>query len=256
MKILYEIPVRNGVAVPVPANTPSFRIGNALINWRVTSGGNLEAILIEFSGIQMRYTESGSISSSFPELEEEAYRISYYIANRLFIQTAFDAIQPSRVLSDAPTLFAESTEEEAEIISKGRAVWSNTKIHFAVRNEFDTSSYIERYEHSAAYGYFAEALRAASEFQQYELLYKVIEYFFPEDGTNLDLAVSAHLMPYDHSCTSSSFEELRQLRNRIIHPRARRGHVDPQRIQNVQKVHKKLPQIRQLTALLLEHPTF
>ncbi|WP_306535521.1 hypothetical protein [Geobacter sp.] len=256
MKVLYEIPVRSGVTVPVNGDTPPLRLGNALINWKISTGGNLESVIIEFSGVQMQYTETGSISSSFPSLEQEAYTISYYIANRLLIQTAFDAIRPSRVLSDAPTLIAETLEEKEELSSKGRSVWSNLDLRLTIRNEFAPSCYTDRYEHSAAYGYFAEAHRAASEFQQFELLYKVVEYFFSEDGTSLDAAVSAHIVPHDSSFTSTSIESLRRLRSRIVHPRARHGHIDPQFIVNVQEVRKNLPLIKQLAALLLEHPTF
>jgi hypothetical protein len=103
---------------------------------------------------------------------------------------------------------------------------------------------------------YADALSAASEFQQFELLYKVVEYFFAEDGAGLDAAVSAHVTPFDPSFDPPTMERLRQLWNRAVHPRAKKGHVKPENISHVRDVHAALPLMRRLADILLADTTF
>jgi hypothetical protein len=222
----------------------------------VTGGGHLEAVTLEFAGAEMRYNENGAILPTYPELEEEAYRVANFVADRLFVQTACDAIDPDEVFSEAPAIAPENANEENEFKTKYKSIWKALKIGWAAHGLFEPAAYGLGFNHSAAQGYFADALRSASNFQQFELLYKVVEYFFPEEGAALDAAVSAHITPHDATYTPTAVEQLRLLRNRSIHPRARRGHVNPQNIAHVKEVHAALPRMRQLASLLLANPTF
>ena len=83
-----------------------------------------------------------------------------------------------------------------------------------------------------------------------------MEYFFPQESAALDAAVSSHVAPDDATYTPAVVEQLRLLRNRSIHPRAKKGHVNPQNIAEVMEVQSALPQMRRLSSLLLAHPTF
>ena len=226
MKVVYTLRVRPGVAVPVPP------------------------------GAEIRYNDKGAILPTYPELEEAAYRVANFVANRLFIQTAYDAIDLDQVLSEAPAISPENANEKNDFKTKYKSIWKALKFGWAIHGLFEPATYAHGFNHSAAHCYYADALRVASDFQQFELLYKVVEYFFPADGAALDAAVSAHVMSHDATFTPAVVEQLRLLRNRSIHPRARKGHANPQDIANVNEVHAKLPQMRRLASLLLAHPTF
>lgn len=256
MKVVYTIPVHSGVAIPVPPSTPSLTVSSTAVSWKTTEGGHLEAVVLEFTGAEIRYNENGAIMPTYPELEEKAYRVANYVANRLYIQTAFDSIGAEFVLQEAPAISPESPHEENEFRTKFKAIWKAIGLGWATHGLFEPASYSHGFDHSAAWGYFSDAQRAASEFQQFELLFKVVEYFFPEESKDLDVAVSAHISPHDASYTQTVIEQLRLLRNRCVHPRAKRGHVNPENIANIREVHASLPQMRQLASLLLSHPTF
>lgn len=256
MKVAYTIRVRPGVALPVLHGTMGLMVGTTAVNWKLTEGGHLEAIVLEFTGAEIRYNDNGAILPTYPELEEEAYRMANYLANRVFVQTAYDAFDPDQVLSETPEISPENVQEENEFKTKYKSIWKALKIGWAIHGLFEPATYGHGFNHSAAHGYYADGLRAASDFQQFELLYKVVEYFFQEDGHLLDAAVSAHVIPHDATFTEDVVEQLRLLRNRSIHPRARKGHVNPQNIANVREVHAKLPQMKRLASLLLAYPTF
>jgi hypothetical protein len=204
----------------------------------------------------VRCNENGAIQPTYPELEEEAYRIASFVADRLFVQTTFDAIDPDEVLLGAPAIAPENTDEENEFKKRYKSVWKRLPISWAIRGLFEPATYSNEFNHSAAHGYFADALRSGNDFQQFELFYKVVEYFFSEEKAALDAAVSSHVAPHDATYTPAAVQQLRFLRNRSIHPRARKGHVNPQNIAQVREVHAALPQMRRLSSLLLAHPTF
>lgn len=256
MKVTYTIRVRPNVALPIPPGTVGVTVGVATIAWQVTEGGHLEALVLTFAGAEVRYNENGAILPTYPELEEEAYRVSSFVADRLFVQTGFDAIDAGEVLLGAPAIAPENVDEETEFKVKYKSVWKLHKISWSVQGLFEPAAYSNEFNHSAAHGYFADALRSGSDFQQFELLYKVVEYFFPEESAALDAAVSSHVAPHDATYTPAVVEQLRLLRNRSIHPRARKGHVNPQNIAQVREVLAALPQMRRLSNLLLNHPTF
>jgi hypothetical protein len=256
MKVVYTIPVRHGVAVPVPPGAAGLAIGSATVTWKVTDGGHLAALVVEFVGAELRYNENGAILPTYPELEEAAYRIVNYVANRIFVQTASDPFDAEGVLAQAPANSPEGPDEEALFKTKYKSIWKALRFGWSTHGIFEPVAYPGGFNHSAAHGYYADALRAGSEFQQFELLFKVVEYFFAEDGAALDAAVSAHVTPHDPEYAAPTIEKLRLLRNRTIHPRARKGHVNPENIAQVREVHAELPRMRRLAELLLAHPTF
>jgi hypothetical protein len=222
MKVVYTLPVRPGVEIPVPSTTPALTLGNTTIEWKCDSSQNLEAAVLEFSGIDISYTPEGSIEPAPPHVQEHAYRVASYLANRLYAQTSFDVVAPESVLLEAPRVLPETSAEEAEFSSTPRRMWTSIKLGSSIRGTFDPAQYMAGFYHSAAHGYYSDALRAATLFQKYELLYKVVEYFFAEEGPALDTAVSTYASTYAPTFTPGMVENLRLLRNRSVHPRARK----------------------------------
>jgi hypothetical protein len=256
MKVVYTLPVRPEVEVPVPSATPALTLGNTSIEWKCNSNQHLEAVVLEFSGIDINYTPEGSIDPAPPQVQEDAYRVASYIANRIYAQTSFEVIAPESVLMEAPRVLPETSAEEAKFKKTPRRMWTSINLGSSIRGTFDPVRYITDFDHSAAHGYYADALRAATLFQKYELLYKVVEYFFAEEGPALDKAVSIYVSTYDPTFTPYMMENLRLLRNRSVHPRARKGHISSESIASVREIRAGLPTLGRLVGLLLEHPTF
>lgn len=256
MKVIYTLPVRSGPAIPVVLRIPVLTIDKMSVEWKTDGAGNLEAAIVEFNGVDLSYTLEGRIDPAPDPLQEQAYRVANYIANRVYIQTSFDAIDPQCVLLETPNVFPENPNEETEFKRTPRRMWASVNVDYLIQGIFDPSPYDLGFEHSAAHGYYADALRTASLFQKFELLYKVVEYFFSEEGSALDTAVSAYVAAYDSSFTPQAVSELRLLRNRSVHPRARKGHVSPENIASVREVRASMRSLDKLAALLLEHPTF
>ena len=201
MKVVYTLPVRSGCTAPLASGVQPLTVGNVSVQWKRDDEGTLEAIVIEFNSVDLIYTPEGRIDPAPAHLQEQAYRIATYIANRIYMQTSIDAIDPQHTLLHAPEVFPEDPDEEAEFKRTPRRMWTSINFGYSIRGTFDPTPYNLGFDHSAAHGYYADALRAASLFQKFELLYKVIEYFFAEDGPALDKAVSTYASAYDASFT-------------------------------------------------------
>jgi hypothetical protein len=256
MKVVYTLPVRPGVEITVASATPELTLGNMIIEWKCDNSQKLKAAVLEFSGVDLSYTPEGSIDPAPPQVQEHAYRVASYIANRIYTQTSLEVIAPESVLMVAPRVFPETSTEEAAFSKTHRRMWTSINLGSSIRGMFDPAGYIPGFDHSAAHGYYADALRAATLFQKYELFYKVVEYFFAEEGPALDTTLSTYVSTYDSTFTISVVKKIRHLRNRSVHPRARKGHISPERIASVREVRAGLPILGRLVGLLLDHPTF
>lgn len=256
MKAAYTMPIRSERAISVRPGTPSFIIGKATVSWKTEKENCLEAVVLEFTGIEITYTQEGYIVTAPAELEEQAYRVASYLANRLYVQTSMDAIDPESILRKTPMVSPENPDEEQIFKTTPKRMRTSVKTGWKILGSFEPELYPSGFDHSAAYGYFADAMRVSSPFQEFELLYKVVEYFFSEDSSALDMAVFSYVTPYDATFTSDVVKDLRFLRSRCVHPRARRGHINSQNIADIKEVQAKLPHMRKLASLLLEHPKF
>lgn len=136
MKVTHTIGIRAGVAVPVPPGTPGITVGMANVDWQVTEDGFLEAVVLTFTGVEVRCNENGAIQPTNPELQEEAYRVASFVSDRLFVQTAVDAISPDEVLLAAPAIAPENEDEENEFKAKYKSMWKSIKIGWAVHGRF------------------------------------------------------------------------------------------------------------------------
>lgn len=185
MKVVYRLPAESGVDLPIPSGTPQIQVDAATVGWEVDSDKKLNTIVLTISGQPLRLDDRGTILTTYPELQALAYRFSSYIANCVLQQTGFDAIDPEIVLRATPELYPETPEEGQECANRPRVVGTSSVILYQVRAQFNPSEYAKLFKHSAALALYTDGLRVRSPFQQYELFYKVIEYFFGEEGSAL-----------------------------------------------------------------------
>lgn len=256
METIYRLAIKSDIDLPVKSGTPPIYIDGAEVRWEVSPEHKLQGVLIRITGQPMRLDDRGVILSTYPELESRAYRLSTYIANCLFKQTGFDAIAPEEALLSSPELRAETSHEAHLLANRRRTHHNSLPVMWSVRGTFQPHGYPTLLAHSAALALYTDGLRVTNPFQKYELFYKVVEHFFSETGTALDDAVSAHALTYDARFSASQIEALRLLRNRIVHPRARQGHVNPEVLAASREVRANLPLMQDLANLLLQHPAF
>jgi hypothetical protein len=254
VKVRYTIPVRPGEEMPVPEGAESIMIGEARVEWQTDDQGVLRAVSIEFSGIEPQLDERGVILSDYPEVEDRAYEVATYLANRIFPQTAFEPIDPARVLDGSPKLSPEGPDESALFEGRKKYVSSSLTMLYGIHGIFDPDEYEAGFEHSAAHAYYAAAARSPDVFQQFELYFKIAEYFFAGAGSKLDRAVSEHVVQFDTTLDAALVRSLRIMRNRCTHPRAAAGHLGPHCHAHAREVQQQLPRIKRLAELLLDHP--
>ena len=142
LKVGFSLPVRQEVRVAVPDETRYVTIGDADVEWITDSENILESIMVNFSRVEINFTDEGTIIPATEELQEQAYRLATYLANRLYVQTSFDAIDPEHVLLAAPMVSPETPYEEDLFKTTARRMWSSTKVGYAIRGHFKPEEYI------------------------------------------------------------------------------------------------------------------
>lgn len=254
MRAFYRIPIRAGGGVPVTTEIVPFQIGNAKIDWETDSNNKLSSIGLTISGAELRRDSTGVILSTYPELQEAAFKVATYIANSILVQTGADTIDPEFVLLNTPEVFPETPEEETLFSSTPKRLDIAVRAIALCWGILSPDEYAPGFDHSAALASFADGIRVSSPFLRYEQFYKVIEHFFSDEGEGLDEAVSNYASSHDPRFTKKMIEQLRRLRNRCVHPQARHGHVNPESRASLSEVKYFLTHLEPLARLLLRFP--
>jgi hypothetical protein len=250
--------------LPVQAAVKPIIVDDISVSWEI-SEGKLTAICFTLCGGRLRRDRvSDSILTDFPELEPRAFQIASYVANRIFIQTTFDAIDPYVVVGKWHSEIEPETPAEQQEFERNptRQIGKSLGLRFHVRGTFDPTSYTDRPEHWSALANFSDALRVRSPFLKFEQLYKVVEHFAGKDsrgetkqGQDFDQAIFNHVINLDSSFSENEIKDLRELRIRSTHPENRKGsHLNPQNIEDVRTIDQSLPRLKRLAELLLDNP--
>lgn len=258
MQVKFQVKVTEGeIEVKDLEMFKSIQLEDAEVLWNIDTKKILTSVDIVFKGVDIVKDSAGVILTTNRELDEKAFKIATYISNKIFLNTGIDGVDPKNVLNNSPSVFAENKEEK-DIIEKGKKHGFTTMngIVFVVKS-FELNKFQEDMRHSKAITFYAEAKRTKNLIQKYELLYKVIEYFFPDKKREeLDKAVSDYCKQYNSVYGSEKFiASFRRLRNRCIHPDNKK-HANLEDLASIREVACMVPKIEELVELLLEHPTF
>lgn len=247
MKYVFQQRVKAGSKVDLHPKPQDLIVDGADVQWLIEDGdGLLAGLTITYRGGPVVFTDRGTLETDVPELQSRAYRLACYFSDQLFLQTGVDALDPSSVLDESPTVEPE-TAEEVELFAKTpRSRRARFSVSWSVRNDFDTGRLVPDFSKARAHGYVAAARRQTNEFKRYEEYYKVLEYFFPEDSEAFDRAVCSRLTTAVPGLTVSAVETIRHLRNRVVHPRARRGHANPGELAHIAEVRSQIVLLERL----------
>ncbi len=161
---------------------------------------HLAFVKIIFSGIsvnQLQINNNGRIIPKFPELEEQVFRVSSYVANRIFIQARVEILNLQYGIYVTPEILPERPTDEEFLAMHEIAFQATLPITWnIIRDRFQKPDDFERgFKFSKAYAHYAEGLRVYSRFLRYEQFFKIIEYFFP-NGETFDAESSAWNIDY------------------------------------------------------------
>jgi len=253
---IFKIKIDKNEKLNVIENLENMNVEDATINWILDDNQEyLKEIEIIISGLELDINSEGVIKADNSELNERVYRIAAYLSNSILIQTGIDAINYEAVLNYSPEIVGETSKEEKEIRSRGVRKHSSFPASLTVTLPMDPNDYPGEFENSKAIALYADAFRVDSLFQEYEILYKIIEYFFPGlTGNNLDKNICDYVKNYDSVYRDKNeFTQLRRLRNRCVHSGDNK-HANPEDLTSVKEVSKKIKKIRNLAKMLIEHP--
>ena len=254
MRVTYRLPVLPGVALTVPPSTNPVTVDGATVEWGIDSSHNLTEVRLIFVGAEIRYSDTGAIMHSYPELDEKAYKIATYLSGAILVQSGHDAIRSRTVLLKSPDAAPENAAEDALWAITPKVVGASLDTGWSSFRNLVPTQFGLKYRHSQPYGYLAESMRLENVFQKYEMQFKVLEYFVDETHDRFDNGVSGHISQFDPSYTPAVIKSIRILRNRIVHPHANAGRALPDDLASVREVERMLPVIDQLARLFLEHP--
>lgn len=231
------------------------KLEDAEILWDIDTNKILRSVYIVFNGVDIVKDSAGVILTTNRELDEKAFKIATYISNKIFLDTGIDGLDPTKVLDNSPIILAENAGEK-DIIEKSKKKGFVTLDVIVIDSKpFELDKFQEDIIYSEVITFYAEAKRTKNLIQKYELLYKIIEYFFPNKiGDKLDKAVSDYCKQYNSAYGSEKFiESFRKLRNRCIHP-AHKEHVNLENLSSIRDVVDMVPQIEGVVKILLDYP--
>ena len=87
---------------------------------------------------------------------------------------------------------------------------------------------------------------------KYREFFRVLEHFFPYDGSEFDRKVSHHFGKYDNKYTEKYVYDLRQLRHRCTH--AKRNYITSNDLVGMEHVRSKIEEIEKMAKLLINKP--
>jgi len=256
MRVVYNLPVKDGVVISISDQEKKIAFDNINVKWEMNKENHLAFVNLIITGIELTITNRGFIQDSFPELEERAFQVGSYVANRIFIQTGVEALDPNFVFYGYVNVFPETLEEE-KIFANHRTAfhsclpitWNIIKEAFQPPEDFTNGFMV-----SKAFANYADGLRVPSPFLRYEQFYKVLEHVCDSRDENLFCnRISSLIFQYDQGFTPDSIRCLRYLRNRIIHPKTPYGHLNPSDVVSTREVESSLPLLQSIVKKLLQH---
>jgi hypothetical protein len=247
--------MKEGIIISIADQDNNISLDNMTVEWKMDNANHLSFVNLVITDVDLQISDKGFIRDSFPELENKAFQVGAYIANRIFIQTGVEAVDPNFVFYGHVDVFPETPAEEKVFSTHDTALNCCLPITWNVIQQVfqPPKDFVAGFKLSKAYANYTDGLRVMNPFLRYEQFYKVLEHFFNKKGREFDLAVSRHVSKYDKNFDQNQIEKLRNLRNRIVHPR-KKGHLNPSDRESTMDVESTLSLLHSLVKILLQSP--
>lgn len=190
MRVTYKMKAEEKISVQLPEDS-SLNIDDVQISFVMNeqNGGNfIQDVEISTGNISIdqSYANKAILADwLIPiEIKNKIYLIANYIANRLRIEMRLvDIVDPTFILCQTPIIEVENEQEEA-LLNSIRLVDNGVMFGKAIPGQpvlIDTKTYSNDFDKSVVFVYYADGLRATNPGIQFELFYKVIEFFFEKN---------------------------------------------------------------------------
>ena len=235
-----------------------FKIEELVVHWKIDEDNNLLKIFLDITGQKIRPDDIGRISSSYPVIEAKAFNAACFLSNSIYTQTSIYAFDPHQILQKSPELIAETEEEKEELRKRPITAFASLGGRCRILGKFDPDIYQNYYNHNIALAHYSLGCQQKEPSIKFEQYYKVIEEIFSkrqnEPAEVFDKRVSDHISKFDSQVTQDLMKNLRQIRNRCIHPTAHLGHLSPDDIIAVHQINSFLGVMHKIARLSLDNP--
>lgn len=227
------------------------KIDGTDIYFDIDENQHLKKLRIIFSGLPMKWERPDLINPTYPETRDKAYRIIKYLVDRIQMQVMSRSFDLSK-FENIKTVVTPETEEEKENWGKFRKrIMGSLDMPCSLLGAVDTSDYESGFQYAQAFSNFTDALNTDSSIVKFERFYKVIETFFTTHGTDLDSDISTFIKKYDPKFGPNDFQQLRELRNRCIHPQHKKGHISSNDLTLSNELATHTKELQKIAELLL-----
>lgn len=185
---------------------------------------------------------------------QEVFPIATFLSNFILFKTGIDALNPKDVFFNTPDVIPENEEDIAAI--QARKFWHTTAIPCTatiVRPlKFETA--LRDFPFSLPIAYFASYKKTNDDILRFELLFKILEYFFNKKSDRFDSQVISFVKKNGLGIPPKKVKHLRDLRNRCVHPHAEKGRINPHHIKDLQEVQGNIGFLEKMAIFLIENP--
>jgi hypothetical protein len=165
MRVVYKLPIKKGVTISVSAKDKEISFDNIIVEWEKDNKRHLAFVNLIIADQVLEINDKGFIRDSFPKLEERAFQVGSYIANRIFIQTGVEALDPNFVFYGYVDVFPETLDEEKTFATHDTAfncclpeTWNVIQQAFQTSEDFTAG-----FKLSKAYANSADGLRVSQQ---------------------------------------------------------------------------------------------
>lgn len=223
MIIEYSIEPISEVDIEQSSGMPEqMKIDGAEIYFDIDTNQHLKRIRVTISGLPMKWERADLINPNYPETRDKAYRIIKYLVDRIQLQVMHKSFELSK-FDNIKIKITTETDEEKDNWSKFRKrIMASLDMPYSILGAADMSNYEGGFKYAQAFSNFTDALNTDSPIIKFERFYKVVETFFTTNGPALDSEISVFMRKHDPKFKPENFKQLRDLRNRCIHPQHRK----------------------------------
>ena len=231
MKVVFELLVNSSKKpIQLSGELMPFQLDDIKIEWITTVENHLNAVIFTVSDAKIQVDEKDQSLKAAPELNEKVFSVAAYLANRMYIKTGLEILDPSLILLNSPAIVPETSEEKKMYAhyKKEGFIAIRSSANIVSNNFLVDANFVQYFKFFKAYASYADGLRVISPFLRYVQFYKVIEHFFPEEDFKIFLdKVVNFAYPLDKRYNKNQIRIFREIRNRCVHQNAHLGHLSP-----------------------------
>lgn len=255
MKLTYFIKANELIKRPF-GQTKSFELDDCTIEWQSDDDGYFQGVSITLKDVQVEgRNEDGIVFAQQDILALKVYRLAAFCSNNLYRQTNLDLLKAESIFWETPKYEAQNEEEKEFLKSQPITGFSSIGGNLVIPNRIDPQTFMNAnaFENSSAIATYTDALRIQNPLRKFEQFFKVIEHTY-DTRDNFDENVSTHAEKFNAIFTKEKVKELRENRNRCIHPQAKLGPYNSEDVVALKTISSMMNEMKWLAEIFITNP--